>query len=444
MRPTDVIIRKRDGHPLSGEEIAAFVKGLGSGDWADYQTAALLMAIFLQGMNFDETAALTREMMESGETYDLTGVASGGRRPVDKHSTGGVGDKVSLALAPLAAACGLTVPMVSGRGLGHTGGTLDKLEAIPGFQVRLSTPDFLKQLSRLGVAMIGQSDTFVPADKKLYSLRDVTGTVESIPLICASILSKKAASGAAALLMDVKTGSGAFMATVEQARELAKGLAGVGAALGRPVRAMITDMSQPLGRAVGNANETREAIECLRGAGPDDLRTLVVEQVAEMILLAEPTREAGPAAPQDLEKARATATEALDSGKALEKFAAMIEAQGGDARVTEDIELLELASDREMFAASREGVVASVDSRAVGNAALSLGAGRVRASDDVDHAVGLQMCVRIGDRVEAGAPLVEIIHRGGRGLEDCRARLQRAFVIGDESVSPPELILERL
>ena len=444
MRPTDVIIRKRDGKVLSGDEIAAFVKGLGSGEWADYQTAALLMAIFLQGMNFEETAALTREMMDSGEKYDLTGIASGGRRPVDKHSTGGVGDKVSLALAPLAAACGLTVPMVSGRGLGHTGGTLDKLEAIPGFRVRLDTPAFLKQLSRLGVAMIGQSDTFVPADKTLYALRDVTATVESIPLICASILSKKAASGAAALIMDVKCGSGAFMATLESARELAKGLAGVGAALGRPVRAMITDMSQPLGRAVGNANETREAIECLRGGGPDDLRTLVVEQAAEMILLAEPTSAAGPATPKDLEKARAKATAALESGAALEKFATLIEAQGGDARVTEDLELLALAPDRDTFEAPRDGVVSSVDSRAVGNAALSLGAGRVRTSDEVDHGVGLQMGVRIGDRVKRGDSLVEIIHRGGHGLEDCRARLQRAFVIGDESVAAPELIIERL
>ena len=445
MRPTDVIIRKRDGHRLDAEEIASFVRGLQSGEWTDYQAAALLMAVFLRGMEFDETATLTSEMMRSGETYDLAGMADPART-VDKHSTGGVGDKVSIALAPLAAACGMVVPMVSGRGLGHTGGTLDKLEAIPGFRVRLETDAFRAQLRRLGVAMIGQSDTFVPADKKLYALRDVTGTVESIPLICASILSKKVASGAESLLMDVKTGSGAFMSTRERARELGAGLRGVGAALGRPVRVMITDMSQPLGRAVGNANETREAIECLRGGGPDDLRTLVLEQAAEMLLLSDPATDALDEAARTarLDDARATVRAAMDDGSALARFRAMVEAQGGDPRVADDDSLLPLAPETDEFRADADGVLAAVDTRAVGNAALGLGAGRVRVTDDVDHGVGLEMLARIGDRVTRGQPLARIIHRGGRGLDDCRRRLGKAFTIADNDTPAPELIWERM
>jgi pyrimidine-nucleoside phosphorylase len=432
MLPTEIIIRKRDGGKLTADEIAAFVSGYLRDEWTDYQAAALLMAIFCRGMDFEETAALTREMMHSGETYDLAEFG----HTVDKHSTGGVGDKVSLILAPLAAACGVVVPMVSGRGLGHTGGTLDKLESIPGFRVRLETPEFLRVLRKLGVAMIGQSDKFVPADKRLYALRDVTGTVESIPLICASILSKKVASGAHALVMDVKTGTGAFMATGEQARALAEGLRGVAGALGRPVRALLTDMNQPLGRMVGNSLEVAESVDCLRGSGPADLRELTIEQAAEMIVLAggEPS----------LDAARERATRALDSGAAWDKFRAMVTEQGGDVGVVDNPARLDVAPGRAEFAAPAAGWLDVRDCRAIGVAAGILGAGRVRTTDAVDPGVGLEMLARIGDKVDAGQPLVCVYHRDGRRLEECLARLAGALAVSAEPVAVPPLIHERI
>jgi pyrimidine-nucleoside phosphorylase len=435
MLASDIIRKKRDGAKLSKEEIRHFVHGLMKGDVTDYQASALLMAVFLRGMEFDETAALTREMMVSGETYDLPEAEYG--RTVDKHSTGGVGDKVSLVLAPLVAACGVTVPMVSGRGLGHTGGTLDKLESIPGFRVNLSREEFFRQLRDLRVAMIGQSDRFVPADKRLYALRDVTATVESIPLICASILSKKVASGAHALVMDVKVGSGAFMDTLDKARELADGLRGVGEALGRPVRALLTDMSQPLGRMVGNAVEVREAIDCLRGGGPADLREITIELAAEMLALS--TGESGDGA---IAAARKRAADALDSGRAMERFIEMVGEQGGDVSAVENPDKLARARDVEEFRSDRGGFVSAMDCRQIGMAALELGAGRRKVTDPIDYGVGLEMLAKVGERVEAKQPLVRIMHNGA-GIDACRTRLSKALAIGAEAPRQVPLILER-
>lgn len=437
MRAVDVIIRKRDGAKLSREEIASFLRGYLRNEVADYQAAALLMAIFLRGMDFEETAALTDEMMRSGELYDLGGLGLG--RTVDKHSTGGVGDKVSLVLAPLVAACGVAVPMVSGRGLGHTGGTLDKLESIPGFQVRLDQERFKRQLCAIGVAMIGQSDAFVPADKRLYALRDVTGTIESIPLICASIMSKKVASGAQALVMDVKVGSGAFMPTLERARELAENLIGVGRALDRPVRALLTDMEQPLGVMIGNSLEVIESIECLRDEGPADLRELTLELAAEMILLAQDKQ-----GQEERREAYEQAQRALRSGQAWEKFREMVKWQGGDVGAVDDPSWLDVSREIREFASPEGGYIAGMDCRALGNAAMVLGAGRLKASDTIDPGVGLKMLVRIGDRVEAGQPLLRIYQRQGRGIEHCCALLSKAFRFSETPVESPALIKERI
>ncbi|MGC8839930.1 MAG: thymidine phosphorylase [Candidatus Sumerlaeaceae bacterium] len=434
MRAVDIIIKKRDGGELSREEIAFFIENYLRDEIPEYQTSALLMAVYFQGMSFEETAELTRQMILSGETYDLSSLSIG--VPVDKHSTGGVGDKISLPLAPLAAACGVAVPMVSGRGLGHTGGTLDKLESIPGFNVRLTREQFMRQLEKIGVVMAGQTNTFVPADKRLYALRDVTGTVESIPLICASIMSKKVASGARALVMDVKTGSGAFMRTLEKSRALAQGLIGVGQALGRPVHALITDMNQPLGRKIGNALEVVESLACLRGDGPPDVRELTLRLTVEMLLLAG--REV------ERESAYQRCVAMLDSGKALEKFTELVKAQGGDPRVVENPALLDLAPDETYFVAPRSGFVAAINCREIGNAAAVLGAGRARTTDTIDHGVGLEMLAKLGNPVTPGEPLIRVVHRKGRGLEECMKRLEAALTIADEPPTVPPLIYETL
>lgn len=428
MRAVDIIIKKRDGETLSSAELAFFIQSYLRDEIPDYQVSALLMAIYFQGMTFEETAELTRQMINSGETYDLSHLGFA----VDKHSTGGVGDKVSLPLAPLAAACGVVVPMVSGRGLGHTGGTLDKLESIPGFNVQLSRDQFLRQLEKIGVVMAGQTDTFVPADKRLYALRDVTGTVESIPLICASIMSKKIASGARGLVMDVKTGSGAFMQTLEKARALAEGLIGVGRVMNRPVHVLITDMNQPLGRRIGNALEVIESIACLRGNGPKDLLELTLRLTAEMLIVA--------GLETDREAAYKRCAQALHSGKALEKFAQLIEAQGGDPRVIDNMSFFNISLDEDYFLASRSGFITRINCREIGNAAVVLGAGRNKTSDRIDHGVGLEMLAKLGHEVKAGEPIVRIIHRRGRGLEDCILRLTRAFTIEDAPAEPPPLI----
>jgi pyrimidine-nucleoside phosphorylase len=431
MRAVDVIRTKRDGQPLSREQVDAFVRAATDGSWPDYQLAALLMAIWLRGMSDSETAWLTAAMARSGIVLDLSDIPG---PKVDKHSTGGVGDKTSLILAPLAAACGVVVPMMSGRGLGHTGGTLDKLESIPGFRVNLSIPEFRDALQKVGVGMIGQTAEVAPADKKLYALRDVTGTVESIPLITASILSKKVAEGITGLVMDVKCGRGAFMKTKDEARKLAVSLVANGRANGLRTEALITAMDAPLGRAVGNALEVRECIDTLRGQGPKDLENLSVELAARMVRL-------GGLAANDM-TATDQVRDALGSGRGLDVFRRMVEQQGGDPRVADDPARLPAAPHREMVAAERAGYVAALDAEAIGRAAMVLGAGRDRVEDAVDPAVGAVVHARLGGRVRAGDPLVELHYRDGAKVSAARHLLRAGIVIADEEPTVRSLVQE--
>ena len=433
MRAVDAIHAKREGRALAPDVISDLVHRYVVGEIPDYQVAALLMAIYFKGLDATELAALTTAMMRSGEVYDLSDIPG---VKADKHSTGGVGDKVSLVLAPLAAACGLVVPMVSGRGLGHTGGTLDKLEAIPGFRVGLAADAFRRQLRAVGVAMIGQTERFVPADKKLYALRDVTATVESIPLITASIMSKKLAEGCDVLVLDLKVGSGAFMTTLPRARELARSMIGAGTAMGRKVRALVTDMDQPLGRMVGNANEVRESIDCLAGRGPADLREVTLALTGAMLVMGEVAA--------DDRAARAMLEGALASGAALERFRRMVEAQGGDPRVVDDPGRLPSAPHETVVTAPRAGVLARVQCREVGLAAVELGAGRATADEAVDPGVGLEVCARRGDRVVAGQPLVRVAWRDGTRRDRALARLAGAFEIADAAPELPPLVHETL
>lgn len=432
MLPAEIIRKKRDGKELSSQEIAEFIGGYVSGTITDYQASAMCMAIFFQGLVPRETADLTRAMIKSGITYSLPD----DRPLVDKHSTGGVGDKVSLILAPLAAACGLSDPMVAGRGLGHTGGTLDKLESIPGFSVNLTADEFAKQVAELGVAMIGQSEDLVPADKKLYSLRDVTGTVESIPLIVASILSKKAASGVRAIIMDVKCGTGAFMSNLEDARKLGTALIETGKALDLPVRCIISNMNQPLGNAVGNALEVRESIDCLNGGGPDDLREIVIELVAQMCLLGK--------LDSDHAAAIKRATAHLDDGSALKIFREMISRQGGNISVIDQPEKLDGDCQRTEYIAESDGFFEVKDCRAIGLAALALGAGRRKITDKIDPAVGLLVHKKTGDKVSANEPLVSIFYRNDTTLEDCRHHLKTAVNVTENPPETTPLIIERM
>lgn len=417
MRAVDIIRKKRDGQTLDPSEIDAFVAGATSGEWPDYQVSALLMAIVLRGMTADETARLTTAMVQSGVKLDLSEFYG---PKVDKHSTGGVGDKTSLILAPLAAACGLVVPMMSGRGLGHTGGTLDKLEAIPGFRVGLSLDEFRAALRKVGCAMIGQTSEIAPADKKLYALRDVTATVESIPLISASIMSKKIAEGIGALQLDVKVGRGAFMKNLLNARRLAESLVRIGEASGVRTAAMLTAMDQPLGKAVGNSLEVIESIETLKGRGPADLTSLSVSLAAGMVFLAGRGSWDGA-----LERVK----HALASGQGLEKLREIIAQQGGDPEVIEDYRRFPRAPQRMLVRAPRPGYVTSIDAELVGRASVVLGAGRNRVEDAVDPAVGLVLHVKEGEVVQAGAPLVELHYGLKSRLEEAMRLLAQAFVI---------------
>ncbi len=429
----ELVARKRDGGRLSEDEIARLVRALGDGELADYQMSALLMAIFFRGMDDAETVALTRAMLHSGDVLDLSGVPG---RKVDKHSTGGVGDKVSICLAPLVAACGVPVPMVSGRGLGHTGGTLDKLEAIPGFDVALDVGAFARIVREVGTCMIGQTERIAPADKRIYALRDVTATVESIPLIVASILSKKLAEGIDALVLDVKVGRGAFMKTQDDARALATALVRVGTAAGKRVSALLTDMSAPLGRTVGNAIETREAIEVLHGRGPGDLVACTLALGEEMLI-------AGGAAASAAE-ARTKLEAAIASGAAAEVLARMIAAQKGDPAVVNDPGRLPAAPVVVDVAAQDEGYVVAVDPLEIGLSAVALGAGRTRADQRVDPAVGIELAAVRGDRVDRGAPLARI---HARRADDARAavdRVRAAFRLGPAPAEAPALVLERI
>ncbi len=433
MPAVDVIKKKRDGGALDRAEIQDFIQGVTAGSLPDYQTSALLMAILLRGMSPDETAALTEAMVRSGVrmTYpDIDGT------PVDKHSTGGVGDKTSLILAPLVAACGGYVPMMSGRGLGHTGGTLDKLESIPGFRTALSLDELRVALRTVGCALIGQTAEIAPADKKLYALRDVTGTVESIPLICASIMSKKIAEGIGGLVLDVKTGAGAFMKTRDDSRRLAQALVGIGNASGVRTEALITAMDAPLGRMVGNSLEVIESIETLKGHGPADLEALSVLLAARMLIAA------------GLEGDEASASQriraAIASGAGLEKFRAIVEHQGGDPRVIDAYDRLPAAPGRHDVVAPAGGHVAAVHAERVGRAAVSLGAGRQTLDDAIDPGVGIEVLAAVGTRVEAGEPVLRVHHRNGRGLEAARALLEQAVQMRDGAATAQPLVLERI
>jgi pyrimidine-nucleoside phosphorylase/thymidine phosphorylase len=429
MRAVDVIQRKRDGQELAPEDIAAFVEGYTRGAIPDYQASAFAMAVYFKGMTAAETVALTRAMMETGEVLDLKDLP--GPR-VDKHSTGGVGDKTSLVLAPLAAACGVFVPMISGRGLGHTGGTLDKLEAIPGFRVGLSLDEFRAVLRKARLGLIGQTPEIAPADRKLYALRDVTSTVESRPLIAASIMSKKMAEGIDALVLDVKTGDGAFMKSFEDSRALAQAMVDIGRGMGAKVAALITGMDQPLGRAVGNALEVTESVDTLRGAGPKDLEDLSVELAAWMLSLAG-------AAPS-LDAARQKVREALASGAGLAKLREVIELQGGDPQVVEEPSRLPAARETVDLPAPMAGRVAAIACRAVGQAAMLLGAGRETVDSRIDPAVGLVLHKKVGDPVERGEPLLTLHVNDRRRLDESLSLLKGAIRIAPEAAEPGPLI----
>ncbi len=432
MRTVDLIRQKRDGLRLSGDQLYQLIDGYVAGKIPDYQMAAFLMAVYFRGMEARELSGLTRVMMYSGETYDLSAVPG---LKIDKHSTGGVGDKVSLVLAPLAAACGLIVPMVSGRSLGHTGGTLDKLESLPGVSTQLTRTQLLRQLRKIGVAIGGQTRRFVPADQKLYALRDVTGTVESIPLIAASIMSKKLAVGCDGLVLDVKTGNGAFMQTRAEAIELAKTLVAIGLEMGRQVSAVITDMSQPLGFEIGNAREAAEAIDCLKGRGPEDVMEVTRAVTARMLTMARLAATEG--------EALGLIRGKLESGEALERFRALIEAQGGNPRCVDNARLLPQARKKTVVHAPRAGYVGRFDTRGVGLAATILGAGRSIMTDEIDPAAGIRVLAKIGDRIEEKQPLFEVYHNREDRLEEALSHLRVAVTLGDARIRPPRLVDRR-
>ncbi len=428
-RAVDVIRKKRDGQELSPAEISYLVQSYTSSEIPDYQASAWLMAALIRGLTRAETAALTDAMLHSGEVLDLSEFPG---NKVDKHSTGGVGDKTSLVLAPLAAADGLLVPMISGRGLGHTGGTLDKLESIPGFNVNLSVAEFRRVLGKCGCAMIGQTAEIAPADRKIYALRDVTGTVESPYLICASIMSKKLAEGIDALVLDVKTGSGAFMKKEEDARFLGELMVETGKRMGKRVAALFTDMDQPLGQYVGNALEVVEVLDVLRGKGPGDLRTLCLELAAWMFFLG------GTAATVDEGKHRAA--ELINSGVALEKFREMISLQGGDPRIIDDPQRLPRAGHTLDVKSSRSGFVSSVDCEALGVANVILGGGREKKEDSIDHAVGLVLHKKVGDQVQAGEAICTVHHNHESAARRAENLIQQSYRITDNPANPRPLI----
>jgi pyrimidine-nucleoside phosphorylase/thymidine phosphorylase len=433
METPELIRKKRDGLALSREEVFDFVERYTRGEIPDYQASALLMAIYFRGMDRRETADLTEAMLRSGRVLDFSALPAA---KVDKHSTGGVGDKTSLIIAPAAAAAGVLVPMISGRGLGHTGGTLDKLEAIPGFSPRLSSRQFHRVLESCGLAFGAATEEFAPADRKLYALRDVTATVESIPLITASIMSKKLAEGIDGLVLDVKTGSGAFMQRLEDARALATSLVNTGAARGKHVHALITEMSQPLGNAVGNALEVVESIETLKGRGPRDLVELCRELTAHMLLLGNVT--------DSLDEARARYDSAIASGHALDRVACVIREQGGNPRVLENYSLLPQAQYEDAIVAPEDGYVAELDARVMGVASMILGAGRDRSDAAIDHAVGLVFEKKVGDEVRAGERICALYCNDRSRLPWALDMIREAIAISPNPISPRSLVLERV
>ncbi|MCP4676761.1 MAG: thymidine phosphorylase [Deltaproteobacteria bacterium] len=428
----DLIRRKRDGHTLEPREISDLIRMYSDGAVPDYQMSALLMAVFFRGFEADELAAWTDAMLHSGEVLDFTELSG---VKVDKHSTGGVGDKISLCLAPAVAALGVPVPMISGRGLGHTGGTLDKLEAIPGFQIDRSIDEAAALLDKHGLFLIGQTADLAPADRKLYALRDVTGTVESIPLIASSIMSKKLAEGIDGLVLDVKVGCGAFMPDLENARDLTATMIRIGEAAKKKVRALLTNMDCPIGFAVGNALETAEAIDVMKGEGPDDTTDLTVELGAEMLVLGQVAKTT--------DDGRKMMRQVLGDGRALEKFRAIIEAQGGDPRVCDDPKFLPSASTQVTIPAVKDGFVARIDPRRVAYAAIEVGAGRHVKEDTIDPATGVTLLVRPGDEVEVGEP-VAALHHNDAGSDAAAGMLAGAFEISETQPDASELIMERM
>ena len=435
MRAVDLIRRKRDGGELSDDDIRAFIAGTTDGSWPDYQISALLMAIVWRGLSLDETVVLTNAMVASGERLDLSEFDT---VPVDKHSTGGVGDKLSLVIAPLVAACGGLVPMMSGRGLGHTGGTLDKLESIPGFRTSLTLPEMRTALRKTRCVLIGQTAEIAPADRKLYALRDVTGTVESIPLICGSILCKKIAEGIGGLVLDVKVGAGAFMKTTDDARRLATWLVEIAERNGVRTEAILTAMDRPLGRAVGNANEVIESLETLKGRGPKDIEDLSVLFAARMLVLAGAATSESAALTQ--------VRSALATGKGLETFAAIIEQQGGDPKVVDDYGRMPKASAEDLLTAPADGTVIGMQAELVGRAAVALGAGRDRTDAGVDPAAGIDILAPVGTAVRRGDPIFRLACSDARKQPAAKALLAEALQIGERVAesSSSSLLIERI
>ena len=430
----DLIERKRDGGRIDAAEWHAFARDLAAGTLADYQVSALLMAIYFRGLDSEEIVALTEAMLQSGRTLQRP---PSGLRRVDKHSVGGVGDKVSIVLAPLVAACGVAVPMISGRGLGHTGGTLDKLEAIPGFHTRLSLAQAAAQVERIGCVLMGQTGEIAPADRALYAMRDATATVESIPLIASSIMSKKLAEGLDGLVLDVKTGAGAFLTTLDDDLALTRTMIALGERHGCPVVALLTDMDSPLGVACGNANEIVESVHCLKGAGPPDLRELVLRFGAEMLVLGQ--------AEGDHAAARTRLERAISSGLALEKFREIVVAQGGNPAVCDDPALvLPPANLQQPYPSPRDGVVQRVEPRAVGKGITAMGGGRTKVADTIDPTVGFQILVKPGDRVTRGQPLATILAHDDASAAAGRAALDVAFVVGAGEVRRRPLVSHRV
>ncbi|GAP20046.1 thymidine phosphorylase [Leptolinea tardivitalis] len=420
LRAVDIIIKKRDGLSLSKEEIDFFIKGYTAGEIPDYQASALLMAILLRGMTDQEATDLTMAMAHSGEILDLSPILG---NAVDKHSTGGVGDKTTLVVEPVVATCGLKVAKMSGRGLGFSGGTLDKLESIPGYRVNLSRQEFLDQVSRIGIVLSGQSADLAPADGKLYALRDVTGTVPSIPLIASSIMSKKIAAGAHTIVLDVKTGNGAFMETLDDARKLARLMVSIGRLSGRKVIALLSDMNQPLGCAVGNALELAEAIDTLHGGGPHDFREHCLEAAGYLLVASGKSAS--------LAEAKSMAARALSDDSAFEKFRLLVQAQGGDIRVVDDPSLLPKAAVIETIRAEQAGWISGIHARVIGETVITLGGGRARKTDSIDHSVGVVVHVKVGDQVEAGQPLVTIHAKNQADLGIAKDRILSAISWSD-------------
>ncbi|MEX2955318.1 pyrimidine-nucleoside phosphorylase [Staphylococcus pasteuri] len=424
MRMIDIIEKKRDGYALTKEEIDFFIKGYTNGDIPDYQASSLAMAIFFQDMTEEERANLTMAMVNSGDVIDLSNIDG---IKVDKHSTGGVGDTTTLVLAPLVASVGVPVAKMSGRGLGHTGGTIDKLESAKGFHVELSEDEFVKLVNENQVAVMGQSGNLTPADKKLYALRDVTGTVNSIPLIASSIMSKKIAAGADAIVLDVKTGSGAFMKTIEDAETLAHAMVRIGNNVGRNTMAIISDMSQPLGNAIGNGLELKEAIETLKGQGPDDLTELVLTLGSQMVVLAKQA--------STLDEAREYLTQSIESGKALEKFKSFISNQGGDASIVDHPENLANAKFKIDYAVKQDGYITEMIANEIGVASMMLGAGRQTKEDVIDLSVGIVLNKKVGDKVKAGESILTI-HSNKENIDDIFDKLNESIRIDSESHTP--------